>query len=84
MSAVEERQTQDIQVSTVLPIVPLKETVVFPSSMTPLAIGEERSVRLVDEAVTDDKPIALDAGFRFTMREGGKTVGSGKVTRLLQ
>jgi ATP-dependent Lon protease len=59
VSAVEERQTQDIPVGTVLPIVPLKETVVFPSSMTPLAIGEERSVRLVDEAVTDDKPIAL-------------------------
>ncbi|HXG09662.1 MAG TPA: elongation factor Tu [Gemmataceae bacterium] len=31
----------------------------------------------------DDKPIALNEGFRFTMREGGKTVGSGKVSRVL-
>jgi ATP-dependent Lon protease len=42
-----------------LPILPLKETVVFPDSMTPLAIGQERSVRLVDEAVTNDRPVAL-------------------------
>jgi ATP-dependent Lon protease len=43
----------------VLPILPLKETVVFPDSMVPLAIGEERSIRLVDEAVANDRPIAL-------------------------
>ena len=34
-----------------LPILPLRDTVVFPESMTPLAIGQERSIRLVDEAV---------------------------------
>ena len=28
-----------------LPVLPLKETVVFPESMTPLAVGQERSVR---------------------------------------
>jgi elongation factor Tu len=27
-----------------------------------------------------DKPIALEAGCRFAIREGGKTVGSGVVT----
>jgi len=30
-----------------------------------------------------DKPVAMDAGLRFAIREGGKTVGSGKVTRIL-
>jgi ATP-dependent Lon protease len=45
----------------VLPILPLKDTVVFPDSMTPLAIGQERSVRLVDEAVANDQTIALVA-----------------------
>ena len=43
----------------VLPILPLKDTVVFPDSMTPLAIGQERSVRLVDDAVANDRTIAL-------------------------
>ena len=31
--------------------------------------------------VSLDKPIALEAGSRFAIREGGKTVGSGVVTR---
>ncbi len=42
-----------------LPILPLRETVVFPDSMTPLAIGQERSIKLVDEAVAKDSTIAL-------------------------
>jgi ATP-dependent Lon protease len=46
-------------VSDTLPILPLKETVVFPGSMTPLAIGQERSIQLVDEAVAKERTIAL-------------------------
>jgi ATP-dependent Lon protease len=42
-----------------LPILPLKETVVFPSSMTPLAIGQERSVRLIDDVVSGERLLAL-------------------------
>jgi ATP-dependent Lon protease len=42
-----------------LPVLPLKETVVFPASMTPLAIGQERSVRLIDDVVDGDRLLAL-------------------------
>jgi elongation factor Tu len=35
-------------------------------------------------AVTLDKPIAVEAGSRFAIREGGKTVGSGVVTELIE
>jgi ATP-dependent Lon protease len=44
-----------------LPLLPLKETVVFPDSMTPLAIGQERSIRLVDDVVGADRELALVA-----------------------
>ncbi len=30
-----------------------------------------------------DKPIAMDQGQRFAIREGGRTVGSGLVTKIL-
>ena len=43
----------------VLPVLPLKETVVFPQSMTPLAIGQERSIKLVDDVVDGDRMVAL-------------------------
>src|SRR5919108_148237 len=60
MSTVEETRAEEQEaIGEVLAILPLKETVVFPDSMTPLAIGQERSVRLVDEAVANDSPIAL-------------------------
>jgi ATP-dependent Lon protease len=42
-----------------LPVLPLKETVVFPQSMSPLAIGQERSVRLIDDVVAGDRLLAL-------------------------
>jgi ATP-dependent Lon protease len=70
MSAVEETLSEqegsaEEPVENVMPILPLKETVVFPDSMIPLAIGQERSIRLVDEAVANDRPIAL-----VTSRDG--------------
>ena len=40
-------------------MLPLKETVVFPDSMTPLAIGQERSIRLVDDVVGGERLLAL-------------------------
>jgi ATP-dependent Lon protease len=52
------RQAQEA-LPGVLPLLPLRDMVVFPDSMTPLAIGQERSIRLVDEAVTGDRTIAL-------------------------
>jgi ATP-dependent Lon protease len=62
MSTLEEAAVeQESPVANVMPILPLRDTVVFPDSMTPLAIGQERSVRLVDEAVANDRPIALVA-----------------------
>ncbi len=44
---------------TVLPVLPLKETVVFPESMTPLAVGQERSIALIDDVVVGDRMLAL-------------------------
>ena len=30
------------------------------------------------------KPIAMDEGLRFAIREGGRTVASGRVTKILE
>jgi ATP-dependent Lon protease len=48
-----------LEIPGLLPVLPLKETVVFPDSMTPLAIGQERSVRLVEDVVAGDRMLAL-------------------------
>ncbi|MDQ3778905.1 MAG: LON peptidase substrate-binding domain-containing protein, partial [Actinomycetota bacterium] len=48
-----------IELPPQLPVLPLKETVVFPDSATPLAVGQERSVRLIDDVVARDRLLAL-------------------------
>jgi elongation factor Tu len=39
------------------------------------------NTRLVAELIT---PIAMEEGLRFAIREGGRTVGAGVVTKILQ
>jgi ATP-dependent Lon protease len=49
----------EIEIPPTLPVLPLKETVVFPESATPLAIGQERSIALIDDVVARDRMLAL-------------------------
>jgi ATP-dependent Lon protease len=49
----------ELNVPETLPALPLKETVVFPDSMVPLAIGQERSVQLIDDVVAGERMLAL-------------------------
>jgi ATP-dependent Lon protease len=55
---VEERQ-EELTFPATLPVLPLKDTVVFPESVTPLAIGQERSIKLVEDVVSGDRVLAL-------------------------
>jgi ATP-dependent Lon protease len=55
----EQLEQADVEIPSVLPILPLKETVVFPQSVSPLAIGQERSVKLVDDVVAGERMLAL-------------------------
>jgi ATP-dependent Lon protease len=47
-----------------LPLLPLRDTVLFPNSFMPLAVARESSVRLIDEAINSSKVIGV-----FTQRD---------------
>ena len=47
-----------------MPVLPLRDTVLFPNSFMPLAVAREASVRLIDEASTSGRMIGV-----FTQRE---------------
>jgi ATP-dependent Lon protease len=49
----------ELEIPETLPVLPLKETVIFPQSVSPLAIGQERSVRLVDDVLEGERMLAL-------------------------
>jgi elongation factor Tu len=38
----------------------------------------------VDINVKLIQPVAMDDGLRFAIREGGKTVGAGRVTKIIK
>jgi ATP-dependent Lon protease len=57
----EQIDIDDLELPSRLPVLPLKDTVVFPDSVLPLAIGQERSVRLVEDVVSGNRLIALVA-----------------------
>ncbi|HUK93610.1 MAG TPA: endopeptidase La [Gaiellaceae bacterium] len=59
LSFEEQLEQGDVEIPSVLPVLPLKETVVFPQSVSPLAIGQERSVKLVDDVTAGERLLAL-------------------------
>jgi ATP-dependent Lon protease len=44
-----------------LPVLPLRETVNFPETLTPLAVGQERSIKLVDDVLSANRMLAMVA-----------------------
>jgi ATP-dependent Lon protease len=57
-----DQQLQDdehLTIPDVLPVLPLKDTVVYPFSVQPLAVGQERSIRLIDDVMRDDRRLVV-------------------------
>jgi ATP-dependent Lon protease len=59
------------QLPEVLPVLPLREMVAFPNTMTPLAVGQERSIALVNDALARDRMLVMVAGRDPEIEEPG-------------
>jgi len=57
MSAKESEETEET--TTVLPILPLRNSVLFPQVVIPLAVGRPKSIRLIQEALASESKIAI-------------------------
>jgi len=44
-----------------LPVLPLRETVTYPETLTPLAVGQERSIKLVNDVLSGNRLLAMVA-----------------------
>ena len=54
-------QEEIVTLPDLLPVLPLKDTVVFPYIIVPLSIGRDKSVLAVDEALTANRIVMLTA-----------------------
>jgi len=52
---------EGVRIPNELPVLPLKDTIVYPFMIVPLAVGRPKSVKLVDEVIVKDKLLALVA-----------------------
>ncbi len=71
----EQRSTQDneerLTIPDVLPVLPLKDTVVYPFSVQPLGVGQERSIRLIDDVMRGDRLVVLVAQKSASVEQAG-------------
>ncbi|MHB8846667.1 MAG: endopeptidase La [Nitrospirota bacterium] len=69
-----------------LPILPLKDTVVYPMTVYPLVIGKEKSIKLINDVTVGDKILGLTAQRKLDSEVAGPadvyTVGT--MARILQ
>ncbi len=55
-----------------LPVLPLRDTVLFPNSFMPLAVARESSVKLIDEAIATNSPVGVFAQLDASTEEPGQ------------
>ncbi|HZR42592.1 MAG TPA: LON peptidase substrate-binding domain-containing protein, partial [Ktedonobacteraceae bacterium] len=55
----ESEEEELLAIPDVLPVLPLKDTVVYPFSVQPLAVGQERSIRLIDDVMRSDRRLVV-------------------------
>jgi ATP-dependent Lon protease len=58
---VEDAASRTEPLPDALPILPLRETVTYPDTLTPLAVGQERSINLVNDVLSGDRMLAMVA-----------------------
>src|SRR5579883_976082 len=56
-----EQNEHKWEIPEVLPILPLKDTVIYPYTAAPLAVGQERSLRLIEHVVAGNRLVGLVA-----------------------
>jgi ATP-dependent Lon protease len=72
-----------------LPVLPLRDTVTYPDTLTPLAVGQERSIQLVNDALVGNRMLVMlgskEPELELPGPEELHTVGvAGVVARMLK
>ena len=62
--SLDSEDDRPVSIPDELPVLPLRDTVLFPNSFMPLAVAREASIQLIEQALADDQLIGV-----FTQRE---------------
>ena len=60
-----------LTIPDVLPVLPLKDVVVYPFAVQPLGVGQERSIRLIDDVMRGNRLVVLVAQKSADLEQAG-------------
>ena len=83
------RESQERPLPAALPVLPLRDMVTYPDTLTPLAIGQERSIKLVNDVLSGERTLVMVTSRDPSLDEPGPgdlhDVGvAGVVARMLK
>jgi len=89
MADVDIKEEKDIEIPTTLPILPVRDIVIFPYMILPLFVGRDMSIKAIERAMEENKLIMLvsqkDVNIETPSREDMYTVGTvGTILRMLK
>jgi ATP-dependent Lon protease len=57
----DDRAPQSLPIPEALPVLPLRDSVAFPDTITPLAVGQLRSIKLIDDVLGGNRMLVMVA-----------------------
>ncbi len=66
-----QEDDEDLGIPGILPVLPLKDVVVYPFAVQPLGVGQERSIRLIDDVMRGNRLVVLVAQISADMDSAG-------------
>jgi ATP-dependent Lon protease len=86
MEIIEPEKEKNTPVPDELPLLPLKDTIVYPLTVYPLVIGKEKSIKLINEVTVGDKILGLTAQKKVEVEVSGiaDIYSVGTMARILQ
>src|SRR6266581_406738 len=66
-----ESDEEHLNIPEVLPVLPLKDIVVYPFAVQPLGVGQERSIRLIDDVMRGNRLVVLVAQKSADIEQAG-------------
>ena len=66
-----ENDEDRLSIPDVLPVLPLKDTVIYPFAVQPLGVGQERSIRLIDDVMRGNRLVVLVAQKSAEIEQAG-------------
>ena len=66
-----DEEEDGLNIPDVVPVLPLRDTVVYPFAVQPLGVGQERSIRLIDDVMRGNRLVVLVAQKSADMEQAG-------------